>query len=394
MQLANTHPNKRETKMNYQNLLTYFQDKKDEMFAAVEELVTQETPSGNKPVLDAFAMGLGERLNAAGANAELVPNEVTGLHVRATFNVDGSSEKPALILCHYDTVWPVGSLETHPFRVDENGWAYGPGIFDMQTSLVLSEYAIRAVQDLALTLPRPVTILMTSDEETGSHTSRELIEEEARKSAYVLVMESPLKGGTLKVARKGSGHFKIHVTGKPVHAGIEPEKGVSAIQEMAHQILALHKLTNLEKGYTVNVGVVEGGTRSNVVAARAEAAVDVRAWTQEDADYLVQAITGLEAVTPGAKVEVTGGWNRPPLERKVTQEIFARAQGIGEKVGLSLTGGETGGGSDGNLTGALGVPTLDGLGVPGWGAHADDEHIDVAEIPGRAALLVALLMEL
>lgn len=380
--------------MNYQNLQTYFQDKKDEMFGVIEELVTQETPSGNKTVLDAFAMQLADRLNAAGATAELVPNEITGMHVRATFGENVSDEKPALILCHYDTVWSIGSLETHPFRVDENGWAYGPGIFDMQTSLVLSEYAIRAVQDLALTLPRPVTILMTSDEETGSHTSRELIEEEARNSAYVLVMESPLKGGTLKVARKGSGHFKIHVTGKPVHAGIEPEKGVSAIQEMAHQILALHKLTNLEKGYTVNVGVIEGGTRSNVVAAGAEAAVDVRAWTQEDADYLVDAITSLEAVTPGAKVEVTGGWNRPPLERKVTEEIFAQAQTIGAKLGLSLTSGETGGGSDGNLTGALGVPTLDGLGVPGWGAHADDDYIDVAEIPGRAALLVALLMEL
>lgn len=380
--------------MDTQNLLEYFQNKKDEMFGVIEELVTQETPSSNKPVLDAFAMHLGERLSAAGANVELVPNEITGMHVRATFNEGGSEEKPALILCHYDTVWPIGSLETHPFRVDENGWAYGPGIFDMQTSLVLSEYAIRAVQDLSLTLPRPVTILMTSDEETGSHTSRELIEEEARKSAYVLVMESPLGGGAIKVARKGGGHFEIHVTGKPVHAGIEPEKGVSAIQEMAHQILALHKLTDLEKGCTVNVGVVEGGTRPNVVAAGAHAVVDVRAWTQEDADYLEKAINSLEAVTPGATVKVTGGWNRPPLERKVTEEIFARAQSIGAKLGQSLPSGETGGGSDGNLTGALGIPTLDGLGVPGWGAHADDEHIEVDEIPNRAALLVALLMEL
>ena len=380
--------------MDTQKLLTYFKDRESEMLGVIEQLVTVETPSNDKPRLDSFAALLAQRLLEVDATVELIPNEPTGVHIRATYGEGKPGVKPALILCHYDTVWPVGSLATHPFRVDEQGWAYGPGIFDMQSSLMLSEYALRAVQDLALELPRPITILMTSDEETGSHTSRTLIEEEAQKAEYVLVMESPLPGGTLKTTRKGGGHFEIHVTGKPVHAGIEPEKGVSAIHEMALQTLALHALTDLEVGSTVNVGVVQGGTVSNVVAAEAHAVVDTRAWTQEEADRLVESICAIEPITPGAKVEVTGGWNRPPLERTVTGALFERAKEIGATLGLTLGEGGTGGGSDGNLTGALGVPTLDGLGIPGWGAHAHDEHIEVDKIYTSAALLVGLLMEL
>ena len=376
----------------HDQLLTYFQAKQLEMLNVIEELVCHETPSGDKPRLDAFAQLLAAKLAAAGAQTELIPNESTGVHVRATFGDTSSDEKPALILCHYDTVWPVGSLETHPFRVDEQGWAYGPGIFDMQSSLMLSEYALRAISDLNLTLPRPITILMTSDEETGSRTSRELIESEAQKAAYVLVMESPLPNGVLKTTRKGCGHFEIRVKGKAVHAGIEPEKGISAVHELALQTIALHQLNDYEKGGTVNVGVVTGGTRSNVVAAEAHAVIDTRAWTQEEADRIFNAITNIEPMLPGAEVTVTGGWNRPPLERKVTGGLFEKAKVIGQKLGLALDEGGTGGGSDGNLTGALGIPTLDGLGVPGWGAHADDEHIVVDAIPTSAALLLALLM--
>ncbi|MBV7331111.1 M20 family metallopeptidase [Chloroflexi bacterium TSY] len=380
--------------MNQKTLLTYFQDKQSEMLNVIQQLVEMETPSDDKPRLDAFAQLIGDRLAGAGAEVELIPNETTGVHVRATFGPHGGKAKPALILCHYDTVWPVGSLETHPFRVDEQGWAYGPGIFDMQSSLMLGEFVLHAVQDLELTLPRPITILITSDEETGSRTSRQLIEDEAKRSAYVLVMESPLPNGVLKTTRKGCGHFEVHVTGKAVHAGIEPEKGISAIQELAQQILALHKLTDPDVGSTVNVGVVEGGTRSNVVAASAHCVIDARVWTQSEADRLYEAIHGLEPVTPGVKLEITGGWNRPPLERSATGALFEQAKEIARLLGLSLEEGGTGGGSDGNLTGALGVPTLDGLGVPGWGAHADDEHIETDKIHTSAALLVALLMEL
>ena len=379
-------------KLDAATLQAYFEARHGEMLAVIEQLVTQETPTSDKARLDAFASLLAQRLQDAGAVVEILPVAEAGNHVRATFGPNNGA-KPALILCHYDTVWAVGSLETHPFRI-EQGKAYGPGIFDMQSSLMLSEYAARAVRDLAIDLPRPVTLLITSDEEVGSLTSRELIESEARRSAYALVMESPLPGGVLKTSRKGVGDFTLEIIGRAAHAGVEPERGISAIQELAHQILALHSLTDMAQGTTVNVGTVQGGTVRNVVAAYAHAEIDVRAWTQAEADRLSTAINGLTPVTPGVEVRVAGGWNRPPLERSATADLFAKAQHVGRKLGLDLTDGGTGGGSDGNLTGALGVPTLDGLGVPGHGAHADHEHIEVDQIVGRASLLTALLAEL
>ena len=380
--------------MDSRALLDYFNARQTEMLSVIEQLVTQETPSSDKARLDAFAEFLAQRLRSAGATVEILPNAERGNHVRARFGPSSDDGvKPALILCHYDTVWAVGTLATHPFRIEE-GKAYGPGIFDMQSSLMLAEYAARAVRDLGINLPRPVTILITSDEEVGSPTSRTLIEEEALRSAYVLVMESPLPGGVLKTSRKGAGTFLLEITGRAAHAGVEPERGISAIQELAHQILKVHELTDMEQGTTVNVGVVQGGTVSNVVAAHAMAKIDVRSWTQPEAARLSQAILGLTPVTPGAMLEVKGGWNRPPLERTATAELFAKAQAIGRTLGLELDEGGTGGGSDGNFTGALGIPTLDGLGVPGHGAHADHEHIEVDQIAGRAALLVALLAQL
>jgi glutamate carboxypeptidase len=372
-------------------LLAYFDARHAEMIDVIRQLVTQETPSSDKARLDAFADFLAQRFTAGGAAVEILPS-TRGNHVRARFG-PATDAKPALILCHYDTVWAVGSLATHPFRIEE-GKAYGPGIFDMQSSLMLAEYALRAAQDLALPLPRPVTVLITSDEEVGSPTSRTLIEDEARRSAYALVMESPLPGGVLKTSRKGIGGFRVEITGRAAHAGVEPERGISAIQELAHQILKLHSLTDMAAGTTVNVGVVQGGTVSNVVAPHAVAEIDARAWTQAEADRLSTAILGLTPVTPGATLTISGGWNRPPLERRMTADLFARAQVIGRALGLELGEGGTGGGSDGNLTGALGIPTLDGLGVPGHGAHADHEHIEVDQISGRAALLTALLTQL
>ena len=377
-------------------LMNYFAAHADAMLDLAGQLVTQETPSDDKARLDAFAAFLADRFLAVGANVQVYENETRGNHVAARV---GHADFPAdvqqaLVLCHYDTVWPVGSLETHPFRVDDEGKAYGPGIFDMQSSLMLSEYALRAVKDLQLELPRPVTVLMTSDEEVGSGTSRALIEEEARKSAYVLVMESPLPGGVLKTARKGGGGFTVEITGRAAHAGVEPERGISAVHELAHQILAIQALSDGKTGTTVNVDVVAGGTKSNVIPARATARVDMRVWTQAEADRVIAAMQNLTPVLPGARVDVTGGVNRPPMERTATAPLFARVQEIGAQLDLALEEGGTGGGSDGNFTAALGIPTLDGLGVPGHGAHADHEHIEVDQIPGRAALLTALLMQL
>lgn len=379
------------------DLFDYFDANRQAMLDRIRDLTLEETPTHDKSRLDAFARRLAARLAELGGAVDLIATEERGDHVRARFPSDATARddaKPALVLCHMDTVWPVGSLETHPFRI-EDGKAYGPGIFDMQTSIVLVEFALAAIRDLALTLPRPLTVLLTSDEEVGSQTSRALIEKEALAAEHVLVMEPPIPpDGLLKTTRKGVGRFSLTVTGRPAHAGAEPEKGISAIQELARQILVLHSLSDPTTGASVNVGVISGGTASNVVAAQACAEIDTRAWTQEDADRIQQAIYGLKPVTPGAQLRIEGGWNRPPLERKATAAIFARAQEIGAKLGLALAEGGTGGGSDGNFTGALGIPTLDGLGVPGNGAHADHEHILVDQLPGRAALLTALLTRL
>lgn len=384
--------------MDPRQLISFYGNLQPQILGTIGDLVKEETPTDDKERLDVFAARLADRYTSAGLETETVVNQVRGNHIRARFgptaHVENADAAPALILCHYDTVWPVGSLETHPFRVDEQGWAYGPGIFDMQSSLALVEFVVRGVQSLNLQLPRPVTVLATSDEEVGSQTSRRLIEEEAGRAAYVLVLEPPLPGGKLKTTRKGGAHFALSITGRAAHAGVEPEKGISAIQELAQQILTLHSLTDLEVGTTVNVGVVAAGTRSNVVAAHAEALIDVRAWTAEEMERVNAAIRGLEPKVSGTDLVVTGSENRPPLERSVTGALFEQAREIGRPLGLDLQEAGTGGGSDGNLTGALGVPTLDGLGIPGHGAHADHEHIEVDKIGERAALLTALLMEL
>ena len=384
--------------MKPSKIIPFFKQQEPQILETIAEHVKEETPTDEKQRLDAFCTRLADRFSAAGLETEILPNTRRGNHLRARFqgaeNVVQPEFPPALVLCHYDTVWPVGSLDSHPFRVDDQGWAYGPGIFDMQSSLALVEYVLRGVQSMNLRLPRPVTVLATSDEEVGSQTSRKLIEEEARQAAYVLVLEPPLPGGVLKTTRKGGAHYSLSITGRAAHAGVEPEKGVSAVEELAHQVLALHGLTDMAVGTTVNVGVVAAGTRPNVVAAHAEALVDVRAWNSAEMERVNRGILGIEPNVAGIQLEVTGGVNRPPLEKSVTEPLFAQAQEIGRELGMDLQGGGTGGGSDGNLTGALGVPTLDGLGIPGHGAHADHEHIEVDKIGERAGLLTALLMAL
>ncbi|MBK8051195.1 MAG: M20 family metallopeptidase [Anaerolineales bacterium] len=377
--------------MDVAALLAYFGTSRASMLDAIQQLVFMETPSRDKARLDALTLVIAKRLSEAGATVQRIPQHERGDHLRVTFSHGVEHAAPVLILCHCDTVWPVGSLATHPFRI-EDGKAYGPGIFDMKSSLVLVEYALRAVRDLDLNLPRPITILVTSDEEIGSGASRALIETEARRAAHVLVLESPLPGGVLKTERKGIGTFTVETIGRAAHAGVDPDKGVNAIEEMAHQVLAVHSLANRNAGTTVSAGVIEGGTASNVIPANCKTTIDVRAWTQAEADRVSAAMAALQPRLAGAQVRVEGGWNRPPLERSATANLFQRVRAAGALLGLDLQEGATGGGSDGNFTGALGVPTLDGLGVPGDGAHADHEHILVDAIPERAALLVASLV--
>lgn len=364
------------------------------MLDSLEWLVSQESPSTQKDLLDRLAEQLKARFQGSGADCILLESTGHGNHVQVSFPPLSSRPISGLVLCHYDTVWPPGSLSGHPFRI-EGKRAWGPGIFDMKASIVMVEYALRAIQALELHLPRPVTILLTSDEEIGSPSSRALIEHMASEAEYVLVMEPPSKGGALKTARKGIGKFIVEINGRAAHAGTQPEQGVSATHELAYQILSLNKLNSPELGTTVNVGVVRGGTRRNVIAAQAVAEVDVRAWTPEEARRITHAVLNLKPHSSKAKLRIQGGFVRPPMERnRVNAELFQRARDIGKSLGLNLKESATGGGSDANFTAALGVPTLDGLGAIGNGAHADDEQIRVDLLPIRTALLAALLLEL
>jgi glutamate carboxypeptidase len=363
------------------------------MLEALALLVRHESPSRDKKALDGLSRRIAGRFRALGAGVEVVANPEGGDHVRATFGASGT-EKPALVLGHFDTVWPLGTLDRLPFEIEE-GRAYGPGVLDMKASLVLLEFAVEAIRALKIPWPRPVVALLTSDEEIGSPSSRRLIEEQARGSAFVLVVEPPLPGGRLKTARKGVGQFTVTIGGRAAHAGIAPEKGISAVEELAHQVLSLHGLARPSEGTTVNVGVVQGGTTPNVVAAQATARVDVRVSSGEEARRIEEAMRGLRPVLPGARVTSEGRFTRPPMERTPgVAALFEQARTIGRSIGLELDEGSTGGASDGNFTAALGVPTLDGLGAEGDGAHADDEHVLIDSLPERAALLASLLVDL
>jgi glutamate carboxypeptidase len=379
--------------MPYTTILDLLGSRKEQMLEELERLVANESPSHDKASLDRLAQTLAGRLRGLGGETEIVDNAAGGNHVVARFT--GPDQKsPALVLGHFDTVWPIGTLARMPVR-EETGRLFGPGIFDMKASLVMTNQVLEAFQALGLTMPRPLIVLYTSDEEIGSPGSRPLIEDLARKCEYVLVLEPPLADGSLKTARKGVGRFTIEIEGKAAHAGVAPESGASAIVELAHQILRIQALNGASVGTTVNVGVVQGGTTANVVPARAVAEVDVRVSTQSDAATIERELRFLKPVTPGTRIKVEGRFSRPPMERTAAiASLFARAREIGLELGQNLNEGSTGGGSDGNFTAALGVPTLDGLGALGDGAHAESEHIVIESMPPRAALLAALLLNL
>ncbi len=365
----------------------------DPMLVSIQKLVEFETPSTDHDRLDACAAYLQQKFSQAGAHCEIVEVAGAGNHLQATWPGQDPSLSPALVLTHFDTVWPMGRIASHPFR-REAGKAFGPGIFDMKTSIVVMEYIFRALQQVSARPPRPITLLATADEEVGSTTSKDLIEAAAAQAAFVLVLEPPLPGGVLKTARKGSQAIKVTTSGIAAHAGIEIEKGVSAIEEAAYHILTVQGLTNRKTGITANVGVVKGGTRSNVVADSAEFEVDLRGWDRESLDAALQTLCNLQPRLTGAGVHVDASRGRPPLESKVTDAIFAAARSIARGLHMDLRGDRTGGGSDGNLTGAMGVATLDGLGVPGGGAHAEHEHIELDRLVQTAQLVAALLWEL
>ncbi len=375
-------------------LLAWLRAHEQEMFASLEGDVALETPTADKAALDAMGDRLARRFSAANAAVKRIPNVTAGDALVVRTGRD-TGQRQGLVLCHFDTVWPAGTLAARPYRVDAEGRAWGPGVYDMKSGIVMVEYALRAIAALEATLPRPVTLLLTADEETGSRTSRALIEAEARTSDYTLVLESPLADGSLKTARKGIGRFTIDVTGKAVHAGVEPEKGANAIVELAHQVLAVTELTDYSRGLTVNVGVITGGNVSNQVPAIARAEVDVRVRSAADAAAVEQRFAALTSRVPGTAVRVEGGFHRPPMERTdAIGRLFEAARAIGAEVGLDLSEAATGGASDGNFAAAVGCPVLDGLGAEGDGAHAEHEHVRLASMAPRAALLASLLLRL
>ncbi|CAN5640638.1 M20 family metallopeptidase [soil metagenome] len=378
-------------------LLQHLRPLRDDMLNSLRELVEHESPSADAASLESLAEIVAGRLRAIGGAVERVAADGEGVdHVFARFDFGADpSSKPALVLGHFDTVWPLGTLSAMPFRV-EGGRAFGPGTFDMKVGLVLVEFALRTIRDLGLKPPRTIEVLFTSDEEVGSRTSRRAIEAKATGASYVLVPEPPLPDGGLKTARKGVGRFSIEIQGRSAHAGIEPEKGISAVVELAHQILRINSLCDPALGTTLTAGIVQGGTAVNVVPPHARAEIDVRVTTAEEALRVERDLLATHAALAGASVVVQGGFNRPPMERsQAIADLFDRAAHIArESLGMDLTDGSTGGGSDGNFTAALGVPTLDGLGCPGAGAHAPNEHIQIDSLPDRAALIAALLLGL
>jgi glutamate carboxypeptidase len=358
----------------------------------IDTLVRLESPSTDKAAVDRCGAAVARILEEAGATVTRLPQVTRGDHIRAEFS---GGPRTVMVLGHFDTVWDVGTIARMPLREDD-GRLYGPGVFDMKASIAIAALAVRALSRLQpdVTIPR-VVMLWTTDEEIGSATSRTRIEEEARGSDAVLVLEPSLPGGAVKTSRKGCGEFELVVRGVSAHAGIDPRKGASAIHELAHQIVALQRLSDPEHGVSLNVGVIAGGSRGNVIAEEARATIDLRVATLEDGTRLEGMIRGLSPVNPAVRLEVSGGVGRPPLERTAAViGLYQEAKTVAAQFGVLLGEGGTGGGSDGNFTAALGVPTLDGLGPQGDGAHALHEHVVIADLAWRAAFLAALMHRL
>ncbi|MFI8883980.1 M20 family metallopeptidase [Streptomyces sp. NPDC053813] len=354
------------------------------LLADIEDLVRTESPSGDPAaVADCarVAAGIGTRLTGA------APEWIDGSGRPALRWRFGSGDR-VLLLGHFDTVWPVGSLATHPFEV-AGGRLTGPGCFDMKAGVAQLFHALSVLDDLD-----GVSVLLTGDEEIGAPASRTLIEAEARRNRAVLVLEAS-EGGALKTARKGISGYELTVAGRAAHAGLEPHKGINTTTELAHQVLALSALTDPAAGTTVTPTVAASGTTRNTVPDAARLMVDVRVATAAEQDRVDRAVHGLRPVLDGASLTFSGGPDRPPLPTSASAGLFALARGLYAELGLgTLRGVAVGGGSDGNLTAGAGTPTLDGLGAVGGGAHADDEHVTVAELPRRAALVASLVASL
>jgi len=363
------------------------------MLAVLRDFTLAESPSTEKALADRCAELIANEWRKRGVRVELILQKIRGNHIRVEWRPRAATKSVGqlLVLGHYDTVYARGTLAKMPFR-KVGRKVFGPGVFDMKAGIVQALFALDALLATSAPLQKQIVFLWTSDEEIGSESSRKLLESEARRSDAVFVLEPSLgPKGLLKTARKGVGEAALTVYGKASHAGLAPEKGVNAVHELALQLAKILEWNDLRRGITVNADVVHGGTRVNVIAERAAATLDLRALHLSDMHAVEKKFRALKPVLRGAKLELTGGFTRPPLERRVSEQLFTRAKNIAAQMGLALGEGTAGGASDGNFTAALGVPTLDGLGAVGDGAHSRHEHILAPAMPERAGLLAALL---
>jgi glutamate carboxypeptidase len=371
----------------------YFTERQKDITSVLRQLVEIESPTTDKAAVDRVGVYVADQLHGLGAAVDISAQAQAGDHVVATWPAGAAGGAPVVMLFHMDTVWPLGTLATMPWS-EEGDILRGPGVQDMKAGSAIVLAVLRAMRETGTRPARPIRLLFTSDEETGSLTSRALIEAEARKAALVLCLEPALPDGSLKTARKGVGEFVVTAHGRAAHAGADHGKGVNAIEDLAHQVIAIQRLTDYKRGITFNVGTITGGTADNVVPDRASMQIDIRVEHLADAEVVAQQLAALKPALAGTRLEVSGGLNRPPMERTpLIAATFERARFIAAGIGIKLSEGATGGGSDANFTAALDVPTLDGLGAVGNGGHSPDEYVLASSLPQRAALLMALLTQ-
>jgi glutamate carboxypeptidase len=378
-------------------ILRKLKNREKDMVRLLGDFVRCESPSHNKAAADRFAAIVAREWRRRGARVRILRNSSRGNHLRAEvwLGQGRPARRQLMVLGHMDTVYPLGTLAKMPFRVS-GGRAWGPGTFDMKGGLVLALFAVDALKATGIKPNKRLVFFWNSDEEIGSESSRRAIEREARRSDAVLVLEPSFgPDGRLKTARKGVGGAEIVVTGRSAHAGVDPEKGVNAVHELALQIQRMMKLNDPQRGITVQATVVAGGTVSNVIPAHARAQLDIRYSRMADAADLQRQLRHARPILKGPRVEIRGERSRPPLERNAaTRALFRQAQSLMRELGLPLGEAATGGASDGNLTAALGVPTLDGLGAVGDSPHNPREHVVIRALPQRAALIAGLLASL
>jgi glutamate carboxypeptidase len=361
------------------------------MLRTLRAFTLAESPSTEKPAADRCAELIAVEWRNRNVRVDLLRQKSRGNHIRIEWRAASKRSGQLFVLGHYDTVYATGTLRKMPFAI-HSGKVFGPGVFDMKAGIVQALFALDALIATNAAVKKNIVFLWTSDEEIGSESSRKLLEAEARRSDAVFVLE-PSFGpkGLLKTARKGVGEAELLVRGIASHAGLAPQEGVNAIHELALQISGISQWNDLRRGVTVNADIIAGGTRVNVIAESARATLDLRALRISDMHALEKKLHSLKPVLAGAKLEISGGFNRAPLEHKYSAALFARAKNLAAQMGLSIGECTAGGGSDGNLTAALGIPTLDGLGAVGAGAHSAHEHIIAKTMPERAALLAALI---